>query len=306
MGDSIHNSLVKGIPLNDIIANKSESSEKRTQVPDKKAKEIAREIAAIFGNLRKPDKEKKETEPTEIMQLAHFSPDEINAIDLLLKRISETGSDLKPEDKKNLLLKAHSAVDIAMFGRMLADETAYNTEASVQVAHAITVHEVAVEDDYFTAVDDLNKGEENLGAGHIGESEFAAGLFYLYVCIDRDLLIKNLINDSSLATKTLKALVETAAKTGPTGKQASYASRAYASYILAEKGIEQPRSLSVAFLKPVQGSDLLESAISALTDTRGKMKSAYGKCCDGEYEVNVNSGKGTLNDLLNFIAIPHA
>ena len=77
-----------------------------------------------------------------------------------------------------------------MFGRMLASSPTFNAEAAVQVAHAITVHEVAVEDDYFTAVDDLNKGEEDMGAGHIGETEFAAGVFYLYVCINRGLLQK--------------------------------------------------------------------------------------------------------------------
>jgi transposase InsO family protein len=38
--------------------------------------------------------------------------------------------------------------------RMLASSPAYNTSRR-QVAHAVTVHDVAVEDDYFTAVDDL-------------------------------------------------------------------------------------------------------------------------------------------------------
>lgn len=85
-----------------------------------------------------------------------------------------------------LIAKITSAFDIAMFGRMLASSPKHNIEAATQVAHAITVHEVAVEDDYFTAVDDLNRGKEDLGAGHIGETEFAAGVFYLYACINRD------------------------------------------------------------------------------------------------------------------------
>jgi len=80
------------------------------------------------------------------------------------------------------LRKDHTAVDIAMFGRMLAANTQYNMEAAVQVAHAITVHKVSVEDDFFTAVDDLNNGEEDMGSGHLGETEFAAGRF-LHLCM---------------------------------------------------------------------------------------------------------------------------
>ena len=54
-------------------------------------------------------------------------------------------------------------------------------EAAAQVAHAITVNKVAVEDDFFTAVDDLNNGEEGMGAAHMGETEFGSGLFYMYI-----------------------------------------------------------------------------------------------------------------------------
>src|SRR5208282_5204104 len=120
-----------------------------------------------------------------------------------------------------------------------------------QVSHAFTVHEVAVEDDYFTAVDDLNEGPD---AAHIGETEFASGIFYLYVCINRDLLVENLEKQDpekakELADKTLAALVEAAAKVAPTGHQNSFASRVRTSYMLAEKGSDQPRSLMVAFLK---------------------------------------------------------
>ena len=108
-----------------------------------------------------------------------------------------------------------------MFGRMLANATRYNVEAALQVAHAVTVHEVAVEDDYFTAVDDLNKGEED--AVHLGETEFASGLFYRYVCINKTLLEKNLGGDKNsdrkkLAATAIRALVESALKIAPSGK----------------------------------------------------------------------------------------
>ena len=85
-----------------------------------------------------------------------------------------------------------TAVDIALFGRMLASSPAFNVEAACQVAHAISVHSVVVEDDYFTAVDDLNDGKIDSGSSHIGESGFAAALFYSYICINKSQLIENL------------------------------------------------------------------------------------------------------------------
>ena len=50
---------------------------------------------------------------------------------------------------------ATHAPDIALFGRMLADRPVANMMASAQVAHAISTHAVDLEDDYWTAVDEL-------------------------------------------------------------------------------------------------------------------------------------------------------
>ncbi len=162
-------------------------------VTEKKAKEWAKQIAGVFGACKKATNEKA-LQDLDVEQLVHFSPEERQAIERLVERLAATGTGPTQADL-NLFTKAHTAADIAMFGRMLASSPAFNTEAAVQVAHGITVHEVAVEDDYFTAVDDLNKGDEDMGAGHIGETEFAAGLYYLYLCINRDLLQKNLGGD---------------------------------------------------------------------------------------------------------------
>ena len=56
-----------------------------------------------------------------------------------------------------MLRKDRMAVDIAMFGRMLANKPEFNVEAACQVAHAFGVSETIVEDDFFTAVDDLRQ-----------------------------------------------------------------------------------------------------------------------------------------------------
>jgi len=270
-------------------------------VKEKQAKEWAQKIAGVFGALKKAkDKD------LEIEQLVHVSPTELQGIDnLVATMLSENRG---PEEAElDLLRKQGQAADIALFGRMLASSPAYNVEAACQVAHAISVHPVVIEDDYFTAVDDLNDGSEDAGAAHIGETGFAAGLFYSYICINRELLIDNLGGDAELAAKAIKSLTEAAVKVPPEGKQNSFASRAYASYVLAEKGDQQPRSLSVAFLKPVtsqgvEGADFGTAAVDALTTQRSNMDAVYGSCADSICEINVFAGKGKLTELLAFVA----
>ncbi|HOX57831.1 MAG TPA: type I-E CRISPR-associated protein Cas7/Cse4/CasC [Verrucomicrobiota bacterium] len=266
-------------------------------IPKDDAEKWAQAIAVRFGKLKGTG--------GEIEQLAHFSPTEVAAVGTLTATIIAERRAPR-EDELDALLQAHqAAADIALFGRMLAANPAFNIEAAAQVAHAISVHKVAIEDDYFTAVDDLNRCEEDMGAGHIGEIEFAAGLFYLYVCVDRDLLRDNLQGDEALTTTTLQAITEAAATVAPTGKQNSFASRAYASYLLAEKGTCQPRSLAVAFLMPVSGQDMMTNAIATLNGTRMNMDKVYDARNDVEPCImNAVTGEGSLKNLLRFVSEP--
>lgn len=263
-------------------------------INEKKAKEWATEIAKVYGVLKK-DKDK----PLEIEQLVHVSPEERASLDALLARLIEENR-APVSEELDALLHAHTAVDIAMFGRMLAAKTQFNGEAAVQVAHAIGVHASAVEDDYFTAVDDLNQNDP--AAAHIGETGFAAAVFYLYLCIDRDLLKRNLGGDEALTQTALRALVQAVLTVAPNGKQNSFASRAYAHYALAEKGAQQPRSLSLAFVKPVSGQDYATQAVTVFERVRDNMDAVYGPCADQRHHINVLTGEGTLAGLLDFVA----
>ena len=270
-------------------------------ISKKDAKEWAKTIAGQFGKLKSASKENSDQD-LEIEQLAHFSPTEQQAIDALIATLAERKS--KPEEEElKLLRKQHTAADIALFGRMLASNPSYNTEAAAQVAHAISVHSVVVEDDFFTAVDDLNKGEDDVGAGHLGETEFAAGLFYLYLCIDKELLINNLSGDEALANKALAALIESAATVSPRGKQNSFGSRARTSYLLCETGNQQPRSLSVAFLKPVSKGDMLASARKRIDNTVKNMDQVYGLCADKRchFYFNDETAEGNLQDIIRCV-----
>jgi CRISPR system Cascade subunit CasC len=279
-----------GVEVYNVLKNKG--------VADGNAKTWAKQMAEVFGKAKKTNAAKP-LEELEIEQLAHFSPQEESSMFALADKLAASKTAPSDDDLK-LLQKNHTAADIAMFGRMLASSPIFNTEAAVQVAHAVTVHDVAVEDDYFTAVDDLNSGEDDLGAAHIGETEFGAGLFYLYLCINRDLLQDNL-RDKALANNALKALVEAATKVAPTGHQNSFASRARTSYLLAEKGSDQPRSLSVAFLKPVRGEDILALSIKELERRRENFDKVYGPCADSFKVMNVETGEGSLSEILTFV-----
>jgi CRISPR system Cascade subunit CasC len=277
---------------------------------DDKALVTARSIAGAFGKLE----EEKGDDPTYIKQLAFVSPDEFRRAYALADR-ALTGETIEPDAVK-LLGKTDGAADIAMFGRMLADNPGFNREAAVQVAHALTTHRAAVEDDYYVAVDDLqNSADQNeVGTSFIGVQEYGAGLFYLYACVDCDLLKKNLGGDQALAADALAALVECAATVSPRGKQASFASRARASYLMAERGGQQPRTLAAAFLKPIadRGGDLAGASIAALTGFRDNLDAVYGACADDRAEMqatvdgvdargtSVSGARGTLAAVVDF------
>jgi len=260
---------------------------------EKQALDWAGQIAGVFGKIKK--------DSTEIEQLAHISPAEKAAAFALANVLAEEKR--APEKAElDLLKEENTAADIAMFGRMLASSPKFNVEAACQVAHAISVHSVVVEDDYFTAVDDLNDGSEDAGSAHIGETGFAAALFYSYICINKNLLVDNLDGNEELANKAIRALTEAATKISPSGKQNSYASRAYASFVLAEKGDQQPRSLSVAFLKPVTAEDQADEAVKALVQQAENFDKVYGDCADSRYQVNALTGEGSFAELLDFVA----
>jgi CRISPR system Cascade subunit CasC len=271
-------------------------------VADGTAREWARAIAGVFGKL-KTDKKSDAQADLQIEQLAHISPEERAAVDRLVQTCAERQAP-PTAGELQLLTRPRTAVDIAMFGRMLADAPAYNTEAAVQVAHAITVHQAAVEDDYFSAVDDLNLGLEDKGAGHIGERGYGAGLFYLYLCVDRELLRKNLGDDADLANRALAALVQAVATVAPTGMQNSFGSHAFAYHLLAEKGSQQPRSLVQAFYKPVRpwgDQGMLELAAQALHQRMKNFDQVYGPCADARAHFDVEQGKGSLAEIVAFV-----
>lgn len=268
------------------------------------ARKAAAEVAAIFSKLETAkDTKAAGKAPPLTTTLAFVSPEEWALARGLAAKIV-AGEDLpKEKDLKRLVLrKADGAVDIAMFGRMLADDPDFNREAAVQVAHAITTHRALVEDDWFSAVDDLKTRDEDAGAGHLGELGFGSGVYYLYACVNVDLLVENLAGDRVLAGKGLAALAKALATATPRGKQNSFAHHPRAHYVRAERGAAQPRDLSGAFFVPVPttSNDLVRSSIASLEEMARKLDHAYAPACDEACILNVPDGHGTLDEIAAF------
>ena len=156
------------------------------------------------------------------------------------------------------------------------------------MAHALGTQSVEVEYDYFTAVDDL--GDEP-GAGHLGESEYASSVLYLYACCDLAQLEKNLgarsasgrVPDgeaSKLARASLPALVRAIAQATPKGKKTGTAPHTRAEYVEVVVRRGAPLSFANAFLKPVgkreQEGDVMAASIARLVAHRDRIEAAYG------------------------------
>lgn len=282
---------------------------------EEKAEKYAKTILNVFAKTAKvkqkpeaPVDKKFVAKEIVTEQPIHFSVTEIEKIKSLVNNLDKEPT---KGELENLLDESPRDIDLAMFGRMIAKRPDANAEAAVQVAHAISINKVEIEDDFFTAVDDLNRH----GSAHMGEQEFVSAIYYLYLCIDNKLLLKNLNDNKEQARKSLEALVKATAMVAPTGKQNSYANRAQAFYILAEKGDAQPRNLSLAFLKAMPADDP-KKAIDQLKCMKNKFNTAYTvdkKVADKtkvavdktneEKEMNLFEN-GTLEDILNFIGDP--
>lgn len=175
------------------------------------------------------------------------------------------------------LLNGGKAVDVALFGRMLADLPEVNQDAACQVAHAISTHRVEREFDYFTAVDD-ESGPEETGAGMIGQVEFNSATLYRYVVIDAQKLLSNLQQDQELTLSALEAFVQATVRAIPTGKQNSFAAHNLPSFVGICLRHGSPMSLANAFEKPVaprHDQALTDQSVTVMAKHETQLASIY-------------------------------
>jgi len=235
-------------------------------------------LEALFGD--KADKKKEGVKALQTGQAVLFGNEEIA---YLTRRCCEIASDVSEpaalkaavakflkEEKKNIeAMKLgsglESGLESALFGRMVTSDVLANRDASVSVAHAFTVHEAQVENDYFTVVDDFAQEEDGAGSAGIFDTELASGLYYGYVVVDVPQLVANLegveakdvfaagteADKRELAGKVTQHLLHLIATVSPGAKRGSTAPYDWAKFVLVEAGDWQPRSLAAAFHDPL-------------------------------------------------------
>lgn len=188
-------------------------------------------------------------------------------------------SEGKPDKKlaKEALDTAHS-VDIAMFGRMLADDPNYNVDASVQVAHALGIHESEPEFDYFTAVDDYVEDNDEAGAGMIGTVQMMSSTLYRFATVDVDSLTENL-GDANVAREAVAAFVKSFVTSMPTGKQNTFANNTLPELVYVAVRDSRSVSLVNAFEEPVVADE-----------TAGRRAQGAKKLADEEREIEQTYG----------------
>jgi CRISPR system Cascade subunit CasC len=176
---------------------------------------------------------------------------------------AELESLLEPVRLDQALQEGHP-VDVALFGRMVADLPKLNVDAAVQVAHALSTHGVETSFDYFTAVDDENPSEDT-GAGMIGNVEFNSATYYRYATVGLAQLAENLSGSWDAALAALDLFAEGFALSIPSGHQTSFAHRTRPVLVAAVLREDQPVNLVSAFEAPVlPDRGVLDRSVSRL------------------------------------------
>jgi CRISPR system Cascade subunit CasC len=232
----------------------------------------------------------------EIEQVATFARDQKDKLGKVFKKRKPDAKaieGLRKDLQKHLEdATAKNAVDVGLFGRFVTSDEFDTIDAALQVAHGLGTQRVEVEYDYFTAVDDLG---DTSGAGHLGESEYASSVMYLYACCDLAQLATNLgarreggrqVDDEArkLARKSMPALLRAIAEATPKGKKNGTAPHTPAEYVEVVVRRGAPLSLANAFLKPVdaheEAGDVMAASIQRLEKHRDRIEEAYGRTSD--------------------------
>lgn len=173
---------------------------------------------------------------------------------------------------KKALNPALDGVDIALFGRMVAQAADLNVEAAASFSHAISTHKASSEVEFFTALDDL---ATEPGSAHIGSLEFNSATYYRYVSLDLGQLYE------SLAGQNVPEAIENFTKAlfvaVPKARQAtqSGASPWEFAKVLVRKG----QRLQVPFetaIKAKDGGGFVQPSIEFLSGYLAKQEKLHG------------------------------
>ncbi|MDG4798128.1 type I-E CRISPR-associated protein Cas7/Cse4/CasC [Micromonospora sp. WMMD1082] len=219
-----------------------------------------------------------------------------------------TGAKLDAKKLQNLANTDHS-VDIAMFGRMLADVPDLNVDAAVQVAHALSVHAVDNEFDYYTAVDDRKHDNQETGAGMIGSIEFNSATLYRYAAVDVDRL-HDTLGDAVATREAVKAFLHAFTTSMPSGKRNTFANGTRPDAVMVRLRDTQPINLVGAFEEPVREgrlgdrSGMVGEAAKKLAEHTSDVEKTYGDPAVAAWITHVGSRTAALASLGEVLPLP--
>ncbi|SDH19709.1 type I-E CRISPR-associated protein Cas7/Cse4/CasC [Pseudonocardia oroxyli] len=235
---------------------------------------LAKQVLEAVGIKISPPNSKKDA-PEESGYLVFLSNRQVTGLAELAVEATRAGEKPTRAEAKKRADTEHS-VDVALFGRMVAEATDLNVDAAAQVAHAISVHGVQNEFDYFTAVDDHKNAddEEDAGAGMIGTVEFNSSTLYRYATVDVDRLADNL-GDAKATQRAVEAFVRAFVMSMPTGKQNTFAHGTLPDAVLVMLRDSRAVNLVGAFEETVEGSARIATAIARLATHAREIEEAY-------------------------------
>ena len=242
------------------------------------ATKLAEEVFKTARIKLSPPRGKKDA-PPESGYLLFLSTSQVERLAELAITSAHSGEALDAKAVKKVFKEAH-AVDIALFGRMVADDTDLNVDAACQVAHAISTHAAENEYDFFTAVDDekSRSEEEDAGAGMMGTVEFSSATMYRYATVNLDMLVENL-GDGEAALRALEVFIKGFCLSMPTGKQNTFANRTVPEAVVVTVREDQPVSLVGAFEEAVPAEaarGYVARSVEALARHAATIEDNYG------------------------------
>ena len=243
------------------------------------------------AELKKGEKEKKATVKTEDKQKIEpkLSEDTSNVLIFIsAAELEEAAKCLREKvelpEAAARIKKAGLSPDVGMFGRMLAEHDDLGVDGACQVAHAFSTHAIKMEEDFFTAVDDLALAQGTVATAMFEDASFNASVFYRYAAIDMNLLTKNLGGNEEKAVEAARAFIRAFVLSLPTAKQTSFAANNLPSFVMLVGRESGPAlSLANAYVKPLeQKGDLVAASITAMMEHADQLNEMYAVYSDAK------------------------
>jgi CRISPR system Cascade subunit CasC len=204
-----------------------------------------------------------------------FSDNEANEFALYASNLGFDATLIKDKEihkvSKKVLNPAVDGLDIALFGRMVAQAPELNVEAASSFNHALSTHKIRSELDFFTALDDL---QETQGAGHLGTTEYNSATYYRYVSLNLGQLYQAL--DGEGLSEAIDAFTKALFVAVPSARQTTMA--AYCPWNFAKVLVRKGQRIQVPFETAVKSKDggFLEPSIEVLKSELTKVETMYG------------------------------